>query len=495
MPEEMNYKERILSCRCYMTDQKIAYAEICIGSDRIKAVPLRSREFMDWARCEAYKDSKFITNDRMNLYIETLEATARFNNEERVKTSMRVGKSNEKFYYDIGEETYIEMSKKGYMRVRTTPICFLRNDNMLDQVEPIEGDRYTLWDLRKFINVKSDDEFDLLLIAIISYFIPEIPHHILIFIGNQGSSKSTVSRIIKRIVDPSTVDIYSLPNNKADLILHLNNAHLIPYDNLNSIKREFNDVLCQVATGGNFLKRTLYTDSELSVYSLQRTLILNGISLATNQPDLLDRSIVVNLKTIDKSERRTERELFNEFEERLPYFLHHIFETVSKAMKLYETIELKELPRMADATLWSCAIAEALGISKEEYIKLYLNNQKSINTEILSENAVAFTLMKFMQKHQTWKGPVRSLWSELDWIADNHDINKGDATWAKSPSYLSRYLNQLKVNLMQEGIRFEIRNKGTHKEIELEKIKSTLAKKKKKVVTDGERAENEATKS
>ena len=360
----------------------------------------------------------------------------------------------------------MEITDKGYKIVSNIPICFLSNDTMKEQYEPKFDERISLWKLREFINVKTDEEFILLMINIISYFIPEIPHHIMIFIGSQGSSKSTVCRMIKKIVDPSTVDIYSFPKNKEDLVLHLNNAYLVPYDNLSKINDEYNDILCQVATGGNFLKRKLYTDSGLMTYSLRRGLILNGINLATDQPDLLDRSIILHLKTIDGSERKTEKEIFSKFDRMIPYFLGNIFESVSHAKEIYKDIEVKNLPRMADAVKWSCAIAETLGLKTEEYMEIYRSNQNNINNEVLADNSVANSIIEFMKNRTNWKSSVTELWQKLEPIAIRNGMDK-DSSWAKNASHLSRQMNRLKANLEKVNISFEIRNVTTYKEISI----------------------------
>lgn len=465
--EEKQWLNRVMDSECFISEEKIPYVKIYKDDGAGEVIKLKSSEFRDWIRILALEESgEILGNEKISILIETMEAQARFYGRE-IKVFMRVGKYKDNFYYDLGKGSYVKISNGKYRIVHEVPICFDRNNTMKDQILPNKSGKYGIWDLREFINVKTEDEFILLLVTVISFMIPEIPHHILVIIGNAGSSKSTVSRLIKRIVDPSTVDIYSMPRNKEDLVLHLNNAHLIPYDNLEGIKAEFNDILCQVCTGGSFLKRMLYSDSTLIAYNLKRTLILNGINIATNKADLLDRSTLISLKTISDKDRRSEKEIFDKFEERLPYFLHDIFEVVAKSSEIYKTIEVGSLSRMADALLHEVSIAEALGISKERYLAIYKKNRRNMNYEMIAENAVAYTVMQFMKRKNKWKGSIRDLWQELELIADNHNINKSDQSWAKSPSYLSRYLNQLKVNLDQEGISYSIKNVGTHKQITL----------------------------
>lgn len=449
----------------FVTQDNEVCAKINVEEGGSKFILVRSTEFKDMIRYKSYESGNMAKNEFISNIIDIIEAKARYTG-KKIKSFVRMGEYNGKFYYDLGDDEFVEITDESYKIVKSTPLCFLRNDTMLSQCKPKYSEQLDIWKLKEFINVKSEDELKLLVINMISYFIPDIPHHIIILIGNQGSSKSTVCRMIKKLVDPSTVDIYSFPRSKEDLVLHLNNAYLIPYDNLNRIKEEYNDIFCQVATGGNFLKRRLYSDSNLVSYSLKRALILNGINIATDKPDLLDRSIVLHLKTIQNDQRKTESEIFEKFDKLIPYFMDHIFDTVSYARSIYKDLDLKELPRMADAVKWSCAIAEALGISSKEYLDIYTKNQNNINVEIIATNSVADTIIDLMYKKDNWKGSVGALWIKLNDKACFKEIDK-DKTWAKTPSQLSRNLNILKTNLEKIGIFYEIRNVGTHKEIEI----------------------------
>lgn len=436
--------------------------------DRKKIIPVDSGDFRNYLIYKLFLLGRTISADGLNNIITLLCAKAQFEAEEII-TAERVGKNRGTFYYDLANDLgqCVRITSKGYKILNQSPVVFVRSSVLLEQVKPKVYEDIDVWDLNKYFNVAGEDDFILLVVHILSCFIPEIPHHILIFLGNQGSAKSTASRLIKQIVDPSIVDISAIPKNKEDLILQLSSEYLIAYDNISTLKSEYNDIFCQLVTGGNFLKRKLYTDGELVAYSYKRCLILNGISYLTTQADLLDRSIVITLKKISGSNRKTENEVFDSFNKELPYILHSIFETIAKAKKIHKTLKIKKLPRMADAVKWQCAICEALGINHEDYLDIYYQNQSCVNEEILSAHPVAYVIMLFMEKKKIWKGSISKLWGKLDSIAALKNINRNDSLWARSPSSLSRQLNQLKVNLEKTGIFFDVRNVGKHKEITL----------------------------
>ena len=61
-------------------------------------------------------------------------------------------------------------------------------------------------------------------------------------------------------------------------------------------------------------------------------------------------------------------------------------------------IELKEYFRMADFTRFGCAIAEALGNKKEDFIEAYREKVKLQNEEAVNQDPVALTIMSFCRE-------------------------------------------------------------------------------------------------
>lgn len=418
------------------------------------------------------KNNVTIGAEGLNNLIALLCAYAK-NEGEPIQTFQRVGKYKGIFFYNLANDAgeIIKLTTKGYEVVQQSPIAFVGSRNTLEQVKPVYDPDVDVWTLKEYFNTSSEEDFTLLLIHILSCFIPETSHHVLMLLGNQGSSKSTVSKMIKTIVDPSIVDVSTMPKNKEDLILQLSTEYMIAFDNIGTLKPEYNDIFCQIVTGGNYVKRKLYSDSELVVYSYKRCLILNGISYLTTQADLLDRAIVITLKKISSSKRIPEKELLDNFNTNLPYILHSIFETISRAKKIYRNLEIEKLPRIADVVKWQCAIAEALDINHVDFLKIYKRNRNCINSEIISSNPTANALILLMKGRKSWESSVSELWESLDILAYKKNMNRSDPLWAKSPSSLSRHLNILKVNLESIGIFFSIRNIGSNKEITLKNKK------------------------
>lgn len=70
------------------------------------------------------------------------------------------------------------------------------------------------------------------------------------------------------------------------------------------------------------------------------------------EPDVLDRSIMIELERIRDENQLTEEEIFREFEQQLPQLWGYIFDTISKALIIKDTLNLEKLPRMSDFVVW-----------------------------------------------------------------------------------------------------------------------------------------------
>ena len=344
---------------------------------------------------------------------------------------------------------------------------FMRNGNMMPQLKPRKSEDVGIFDLQKYFNIESAEAFRLLLVYMVSCFIPDISHPILISTGSQGAAKTSSNTLIKKIVDPSIADVVSLPKDKRDLIVQLNRGYMHFFDNIRKIGWEFNDIFCQASTGGYQIARKLHTDDDIVAYKLQRCLILNGLYELTDQPDLLDRSIAIRYERIDDTQRLTDDYVRKNFKQDLPYFLGDIFNIVSKAMCIIDDVKLDKLPRMADFARWGYAIAEVMDIGGDNFIKYYADNRLGIGLELLQSDVTAMAILDYMKDMESWNGSVKGLWDALERHAIRKNINRSDPTWVKNANCLGRKLTEMQVNLAEQGVSFTRKNVGSHKELNI----------------------------
>lgn len=418
---------------------------------------------------------KAISKDNINQAIGVLEAKALYEGAE-LEVYKRCAEVDGVTYYDLcdKESTIIRIDENGWGVDDTKQMLFIRKNNMGEQVMPIHYDDL-LGLLNKYFRFKSKEDRILHAVSLVTRLIAGIPHPIEVIHGEKGASKTTTMRMNKSLIDPSPRDVTSMPKAIQDLAISINNTYMACYDNLDIISSERSDLLCIASTGGVYPKRKLYTNDEESMMSLKSKITLNGINVVAIKADLIDRCILLALERISESERMEERLLWSSFNEDKPKILGAMLTALSRAKRIYPTLKLTKLGRMADFTMWGYAVAEALEIGGEEFLKAYLNNQKKANQEAVESNPVATALIKYMEENSNFTGTVTNLLTVLNQVAEVEQIDTTSKLWAKEPNVLSRRLNEMKSNLELEGIYYEITQRNHGRIIDIVKVPKDIA--------------------
>ena len=202
---------------------------------------------------------------------------------------------------------------------------------------------------------------------------------------------------------------------------------------------------------GDFAKGNCISDEDDIIFQFCRTFVVNGINVPASSPDLLDRSILIELERLEEKDRKDKKTILDQYNRSRPYIFGAILDTLSKAMRLYPSIDLNRLPRMADWTVWGCAIAEALEIGKERFLAAYRKSLATQNDEVVTSNPVCIALMEFMEDKATWSGKPSDLYVKLTEIAGKAGLDNSKA-WPKAANTFSRRLNGLSHNLSEAGL-------------------------------------------
>jgi len=428
----------------------------------------KSQAIRRWLSSEVYRlKKKAPASETVKSILAVLEGKAWFDGPE-IQLHNRVAWLDGELWYDLTNKLHqsVRINKDGWEIIDKTPILFKRYSHQKAQQMPTRsGD---VRRLLSYVNIQNPEHKLLLLVSLISSFIPDFPHPMLVVYGVQGSSKSTLAKLKRLICDPSTMDVVALPKSINELVQVLAHHHYLFFDNVSHVSEEASDILCKVITGSGFSKRELYSDDDDIIYVLRRCLGINGINLVTLRPDLLERSILLELDRIDAADRKQEQELYSEFAEDLPSILGGVFDVLVRTLKVRPSIAVSDLPRMADFTIWGCAIAEALGYTKEEFLTAYRNNIARQSEMLVNENTVASGIVLFMDDRDSWRGTATELLQELSLT---HGVNPDqDRYWPKSPALLSRRLNEVSPHLRQIGLFVTISTTGQSRWIRIEKV-------------------------
>jgi hypothetical protein len=373
--------------------------------------------------------------------------------------SSRVTPYNGDIIYDLTNELWqcVRISSSGWEILDSTPIPLFVRHNQTAQVLPNRNYDPDIFDrFLQIINAAtgSQERQILLKVYIVSLFVSEIPHVMLILHGEKGSAKTTLQTLIKLLVDPSKPRLLTIHNDRTEFIQQLAHNYVAYYDNVRGTPDWLSDEACKAVTGVGQTKRKLFTDDDDIIYEYKRCLGFNGINLSLTEPDALDRSIMIDLETIDRSKRKQESEIIAEFQILRSDLLGYILDMLVKALQIKPTLQLQDLPRMADFAIWGEAIARAMGYHDMKFLNAYFDNIGKQNIEAVESNILGQTVLRFVDDwYETdgdyWHGPTSKLLQELNSIATTTGINTYARYWPKSTDSLTRKLRTIASSLKE----------------------------------------------
>lgn len=408
--------------------------------------------------------SKTPKKQQLKDYIHHIEVLARQSSNE-CQLHLRVAKEGQDFYYDLGEEV-VKVETEGWQTITTPPVYFKRHGNMAQQIAPQQSGDVKLKEVLDFVNLADDNSQTLFMVYLVTCFVSDIAHPIPVFHGEKGAAKSTVLRLLRKLVDPAKQELTVLPRSQNELAQVIAHNYMPAFDNLGKLSNNVSDLLCCAVTGGAVHKRKLYTDMEDIVIPVKSCITLNGVNLMATRSDLLDRTLLFEVKRIEEEHRQTEGAFWTSFEEKRPFILGAIFNVLAGAMKIMASdLPIERLPRMADFAKWGYAIAEAAGIGGGNFLNAYRNNISLVNDEVVASDPVADAIVSLIDQQDSWRGYATELLNLL--IAQNPTYN-----FPKLPNALSKHLKEITSNLRAKNITctFSTDTNSNKTRIELKRI-------------------------
>jgi hypothetical protein len=386
--------------------------------------------------------------------LQVLEGEACFAGPER-PVAVRLADHDGARYLDLGDAAWqVIVIEPGHWSIHTAgevPVRFRRPRGLLPLPEPRRAG--SLAPLRPLLNVQEETDVVLLVGWLLGCLAPSGPQAILQLLGEQGSAKSSVARLLRSLVDPNTVPLRTQPKNEGDLLIAAGNGLVVTLDNLSKIPDWLSDALCRLATGGGLSKRELYTDTDEVLLDARRPILLTAISEAATASDLLDRCLTVTLAPIPAEQRRTEAELDHLVVTARPLVLGALLDAAAAALAVLPTIQLHRKPRLADFATWVEAAAPALGWEPGVFLDAMEVNRRTADAVAVEALPVGPVLLSFMTHRDRWEGTATALLNELNALVT--ETVRKEREWPKSANRLSNQLRRLGPNLRRLGISLE----------------------------------------
>ncbi len=293
----------------------------------------------------------------------------------------------------------------------------------------------------------TESAFRLLTGWMISTLIPEIPHPILAFKGEQGTGKTTAARCVVQVIDPSPAPLRTAPRDVKQWVVVASASWAVCLDNVNAISGWLSETLCRAVTGDGNVDRALYTDDDVTVLAFRRVVMMTSIDAGHLDGDLAERLLLIELQPIAEGARRTDAELTAAYAAAQPIIFASLLDLTARVLKRLPDVRPESMPRMAD---FACVLQAVDDVNDWDTLAAYSAAADTIAADVLEGDlfgkAVAVAVRK--QPEGKWTGTAAQL---LDLITPE----KPPKNWPKDATRAGGRLTRLAPLLRQAGVAYD----------------------------------------
>lgn len=434
---------------------KETYASVTVGSHE-ENYRLRSTSFRRWLNERFFKEEGTApSSEALKRALEALDAKAEFDGPSE-EVFLRVAEHEGDLWIDMGTADWkaIRVTTSGWSVEDKPPVHFVRGRCCEPFPTPTRGG--SLRALLPYLNAGSveDPHFVLAVAWIVMTFHPRGPYPFLVLNGEQGTGKSTSSRFLRALTDPSSLPLRSACKEERDLAVAAQGNRVVAFDNLSSMPDWLSDALCRLSTGGGFGTRQLYTDDEEVIFGGTRPVLINGIPMVGDAADFRDRALPAAWPLL--ASKQKERDLKRGFATDSPSLFGAILDALVMALAHANDPAPGTDFRMADFVAWVKGAEAALPWSPGTFERVYSEIQQGTVEEAVADNPVAQAIRKLATEQREWEGSASNLYATLAQYSPSPiDSMRPPSWWPKSPKALGHSLKRLAPDLRRVGLRVE----------------------------------------
>lgn len=361
-------------------------------------------------------------NFKMPIPMKTFSEAIMTFRQVALEKARQVKLVNDNYYWDEsgsyfknegGRQVRVTGESVSEITVADSPVIFTGNrwSSFVAFVPPVA----TLITILGKVCRLTDGQLMLFVGCILKAFLPG-PNPVMIFVGEQGSGKTFLANIFQMIVDPART------GERVRIL-----------DNISVIGDKLSDELCRE--------------------SHNRVIIATTICDLMPNQDLVDRTILFNLRPIKNSERQPESKLRAYLAVNLGGIMQVIALALSQVAKNYHNINIS-YPRLADFTHCCMAAAsscQSLGFNEGEFMTALISNRANGIEQCLNDNPVSAAIIFFTESYgNNWTGTATALHAKLKEIAPLE--MKNHSNWPSKPNKLSAMIRRAAPFLRTKGI-------------------------------------------
>lgn len=442
----------------------MAFIKVSVDGQH-KVIGINSQEFADWLRHYYLKATgKPILAMNLKDTCEHFSSMARSTG-DKITTSLRNAYVNKCAYVDLSNSKgeVVKLDENGWALSTEPEIYFTKSGPMAELPFALKTSDSNLTELlAPYLNLSDENARYLLIGFTVASFFDLPSKAMLVINGEQGSAKTTTTRIIGQLIDPSKVKTQSTPTSMNDLMVAAANSALLCFDNTSKLPPKLMNMICQLSTGAGFRRRKLYSDLDEIVFEISRMVIINGIDAdIISATDLLSRCVQIVLPAISGTQRLSESKLWKNFYNDQPVILGALYDVVVKVISIIDDIELDDATRLTDFCRVGVAVERVLEWPEGAFMNALKTMQAEAMEIALESDVTATGIQRVMENKTRWDGTADRLLSTMNQLCGFELTSQ--PLWPKSARSLGIKLVKIMPALREQGIVIEKTKSGPRK--------------------------------
>lgn len=423
--------------------------------------PIGDGRFRQWALGYLWRvlgEPLLLRSDEWRMVEDGLKAHAYGEEVAQYPLSVRVAAKGGEIFWDLGPgRPVVRVYPGGWdlvERLEDLPVRFLRSAYMHPLPLPERVGAEEAFLLRELLPVSDEgggeESFLLLLGWLLGTLNPEAPYPVLLLRGEKGAGKTSTARILKGLIDPHQVGSMAPSPDLKDLMVAARWSHVLVLDNVSGFTQDKADALCRMATGEALYLRRLYTDYQEEVVTYRRPLVLTSVVDPMSQPDLIDRSLTVELHRLPDTDRKPEVEVYGEMERLKPRIMGALLDMVAYGLTREDRPTF--LPRMADFAVFVWRSLGRLGLG-DAFLDAYERSRGMMEVTAIYNDLALSALVEFIRQEKAFQGSAQELLERLEEFTGYTKVRPRG--WPSSPRALANLLARFRGSLLALNIRVD----------------------------------------
>ena len=415
------------------------------------ALPLRGTRGLRTRLAAIYADTTRGTAPSQSALADALTVLEGYAaRKDAVAVHLRIARHGDSVVLDLGtpDGRCVVIHPGSWRTESRSPVLFRRTALTSAMPEPVrDGDGLAA--LAGLLNT-TDATFRLLAGWMISALIPEIPHPILAFKGEQGTGKTTAARCVVQVIDPSPAPLRTAPRDVKQWVVVAAASWAVCLDNVNAISSWLSETLCRAVTGDGNVDRALYTDDDVIVLAFRRVVMMTSIDAGQLDGDLAERLLLIELQPMKDGDRRTDAELTEAYSAAQSSILVSLLDLTARVLAKLPEIHPDSMPRMADFARVLAALDKVMEQDGWDTLGTYATAADTIAADVLEGDQFGKAVVAHVrdQASRSWKGTASQL---LELIMPD----KPPKNWPKDATRAGGRLKRIAPLLRQAGISFD----------------------------------------